>query len=571
MFRPALTLLALLALAACNFAPTQTPLPPSVTPVTVAPTDTEVAIQTASAQVEAILAHLTPLERVGQMFMVGFTAGEPDPAALVERTRAGGVVLFEQNVGTPQETAALVNRLQAAALEATGIPLLVATDQEGGVVAQLRRGFTYWPNAMAVAATGNLDIAERVGAGIAEELRAVGISMNLAPVVDVVDNPANTVIGVRSFGSNPGAVAAFGQATLRGFHSMGVIAVAEHFPGHGSVAQDSRTTRPVDARSRAEIDATLAPFAALIADGIDAVLLAHVVYPALSDDGLPATFSPTIATDLLRGQLGFQGVIVSDAPGMDAVLEQYSVEEAAQRAILAGADMLILSQNISAEQQAAAVQHVVTLVEAGEISPARIDASARRILSLKERYGLLAWEPIAPQGIAFHLSAHQTLSYEAAAYAVTLLRDQAGLLPLDPNRAVTVIYPLDFFGVPDIFRVYDPDVRAIGVTYAVSQAERSQALAAAEEGEQIVMLTLDVSRFPGQGELVRALPAGRTVVAAIRSPFDVLAFPGVNAYLLTYSGNDYALDALARVLYGQLGAQGRLPVEISGATLGNDR
>jgi beta-N-acetylhexosaminidase len=156
------------------------------------------------------------------------------------------------------------------------------------------------------------------------------------------------------------------------------------------------------------------------------------------------------------------------------------------------------------------------------------------------------------------------------AYAVTLLRDQGGLLPLDPNRAVTVIYPLDFFGVPDIFRVYDPDVRAIGVTYAVSPAERSQALAAAEEGEQIVMLTLDVSRFPGQGELVRALPAGQTVVAAIRSPFDVLAFPSVNTYLLTYSGNDYALDALARVLYGRLGAQGRLPVEIAGAAPGDD-
>jgi beta-N-acetylhexosaminidase len=549
---------------ACNLAPlpapTVTPPPP-----TAAPTSPPLPMPDYDRdRVETILAAMTPEEKVGQMFMLGYFDASPtlDIYQMVERGRPGGIVLFAHNVGNPEETATVTNRLQAIALETSNVPLLIATDQEGGIVSRLQEGFTAWPNVMALAATRDPALAEQVGAAIAEELHAVGINMDLAPVADVLTNPANTVIGVRSFGSVPQLVSTFSTAMMRGLHSGGLIATAKHFPGHGGTADDSHLLLPSDNRSRAELEESLTPFVALIDAGVDAVMTAHVVYPALSGDGQAATLSDEIVTGLLREELGFDGVILSDALSMGAVMEQYTLEQAVERAIRAGVDMLTFGRGVSPERQLAAIAYVVRLMQLGILDEARIDDSVRRILALKSRYGLLDWSPLDPAAVDFDLAAHQALSYEVAAYAVTLLHDRAGLLPLDADGVVTVVYPMTASGAPPAFRAYDPDVNLIGVSPGVAQADRDGVMAAAEAGGTVVVLTQDVYTNAGQAALVRGLPPERTVAVAIRSPYDLLAYPEVQTYLLTYSGGDQALSALARMLYGRVGAPGRIPVDL---------
>lgn len=568
---PSLARLALLwllagSLLACNLAISEGQAGPGATATLAAlpsPSPTPDHLQ---QQVEALLASLSLRDRVGQLFLLGYFDASPtlDIYAMARLGRPGGVVLFAHNVGDPATTAGVINRLQETAVGTVGVPLLIAADQEGGIVSRLNQGFTPWPNMMALAATGDLSLAERVGRAMAEEMRAVGVNMNLAPVVDVLSNPYNTVISVRSFGGVPGVVSAFGQAVLRGLHAGGVIGTAKHFPGHGGTLEDSHFELPTDPRPREELAQSIAPFAAMVQAGVDVVMTAHVVYPALSGDGLAATFSPAIVGDLLRGQLGFEGVILSDALSMGAVLGDYTLNEAVERAIRAGVDMVTFGRGVTPEQQLAAIDHIVALVQAGALDEARINESARRILALKARYGLLAWSPIDPAGVSFDLEGHQALSYEVAANAVTLLRDRGGLLPLDPAGRVTVVYPMEVDSAPAAFQTYDPDVNLIGISLQPTQADWDGALAAAAGGGTVVLLTLDAAHYSGQGDLARALPAERTVTVALRSPFDLLAYPAINTHLLTYASNGHALYALARVLYGQAGAPGLLPVDIPG-------
>ncbi len=558
-----LTVLLATALA-CNLTAPATP-PTATPPPTLPPTPTTAPTPAYDqGRVEAILAGMSLEERVGQMFMLGYYDPSPtlDLYQLAERGRPGGIVLFAHNVGNPAETAAVVNRLQATALETTGVPLLIATDQEGGIVSRLRQGFTAWPNMMALAATRDPSLAERVGAAMAEELRAVGINMDLAPVADVLANPSNAVISVRSFGSVPPLVAQFSAAMMRGLQAGGVITTAKHFPGHGGTTEDSHLQLPSDTRSRAELEADLLPFATLIADGVDAVMTAHVVYPSLSGDGQAATFSHAIVTGLLRREMGFEGVVLSDAMSMGAVLEQYPLEQAVERAITAGVDMLTFGRGVTPEQQLAAIAHTVRLVQLGILDEGRINESARHILALKSRYGVLDWSPVEPGTATFNLEAHQALSYEVSAYALTLLRDRGDLLPLDPDGPVTVVYPLNASGAPAAFRAFDPDVALVGISERVTQADWDGVMAAAEAGGTVVILTQDAWFDADLAALVRALPVERTVAVAIRSPYDLLAYPDIGTYLLTYSGHDQALSALARMLYGHVGAPGRIPVDL---------
>lgn len=562
--------LALLALSSltCNLSPPAIPAEtPQGSPGASTPTPRPTLAATSdydAARIENILAGMTPEDKVGQMFMLGyFDASELlDIYQMVERGRPGGIVLFGHNVGSPTATATMINRLQSSALETAGVPLLVAADQEGGIVLRLRRGFTAWPNVMALAATRDPDLATRVGEGIASEMAAVGFNMDLAPVTDVLSNPSNTVIGVRSFGSVPSIVSTFSTAMLHGLHAGGVIATAKHFPGHGGTNDDSHLVLPTDDRDRSELEADLLPFQTVIDAGVDAVMTAHMVYPALSGDGQAATFSYAIVTGLLREEMGFQGVILSDAMSMGAVLEQFPLEVAVERAIVAGVDMLTFGRGVSPEDQLAAISHVVRLVQLGILDEARIDESVRRILVLKSRYGLLDWLPVDVDALELDLEAHQALAYEVAAYAVTQLHDQAHLLPLDADSPVMVVYPTTASATGAAFRTYDPDVNLIGYSSDVSQDDWDRVLTAAAEAGTIVILTQDAITNENQAGLVRALPAARTVAVAIRSPYDILAYPDVQTYVLTYSGSDAALSTLARMLYGHVGALGRLPIDL---------
>lgn len=328
---------------------------------------------------------LTLAQKVGQLFLVGFEGMSvtPDLADWLRRFAWGGLILFGRNVESPAQLHTLVHTLQEVAQAHTASPLVIAVDQEGGRVARLKAPFTAFPSAAALGRLDSGQCASEVGSAIALELRAVGISMNMAPVLDVLTNPVNTVIGDRAYSHDPACVARLGSAFIRGTHAAGVLATGKHFPGHGDTALDSHVDRPVSTRSVSELEANeLLPFREAMHAEVDALMTAHVLYPAW-DSTYPATLSPRILTEVLRGQLGFQGVIVTDDLGMQAVSEAFPWDEIPLQALRAGADLLLICHNRQRQEQA--YLSVLQAVESGVLPELLVERAIARMRELQWR------------------------------------------------------------------------------------------------------------------------------------------------------------------------------------------
>jgi beta-N-acetylhexosaminidase len=318
---------------------------------------------------------------VGQLLSVGFD-GPTVPDELRARIAAGevgGVMLFRPNIVDPAQLAGLVSTLRGAA--PAGAPLLVSIDQEGGIVQRLRAPATVWPPMLAVGTAGDVARTTQVGRALGAELAAVGVGWNFAPVLDVHTNPANPVIGNRAFGTTPEAAATQALAFWRGLRAAGVLGCGKHYPGHGDTRTDSHLELPVVAHDLDRLRRIeLGPFAAAAAAGMEAFMTAHVLYPALDPD-LPATLSRRIATELLRGELGFRGVLVSDDLGMKAVADRYGIDDLAVRAIEAGCDHLLVRE--PADRQQAAFTAIVRAAESRADFRARVEEAAARVAALK--------------------------------------------------------------------------------------------------------------------------------------------------------------------------------------------
>ncbi|MBI3932029.1 MAG: beta-N-acetylhexosaminidase [Acidobacteria bacterium] len=319
--------------------------------------------------------------------MVGFTGLEPsaDVKHLLRTHAAGSVILFARNVDGPEQVADLVRELQSLARDAgQELPLLVAVDQEGGRVQRLRGPWTVWPPLRALGRLGSEETARRVGAALAAELTPCGIRWDLAPVVDVDTNPANPVIGDRSFGDDPDLVGRLGAALLGGLQEGGVAACAKHFPGHGDTSVDSHLDLPAVEHSRSRLeDVELRPFREAIEAGVATIMTAHVVVREL-DERLPATLSPGVVNGLLRREMKFEGVVVSDDLEMKAITRHWPAGEAAVAAAKAGCDVLPVCA--SADAQVEVAEALIRAAESGEMAWPDLDASEGRIRRLKERF-----------------------------------------------------------------------------------------------------------------------------------------------------------------------------------------
>jgi beta-N-acetylhexosaminidase len=346
--------------------------------------------------------------RCGQLISVGFE-GTTAPAELLARIAAsevGGVMLFRPNIVDPPQVASLVTALRAAA--PAEAPLLVSIDQEGGLVQRLRAPATVWPPMLAVGATGDAVRTTAVGRALGEELAAVGVGWNFAPVLDVHTNPANPVIGNRAFGTTPEAVAAQALAFWRGLRGAGLVGCGKHFPGHGDTRTDSHLDLPVVAHDLERLRRVeLAPFAAAARAGMEALMTAHVVYPALDPDR-PATLSRRIATELLRGELGFRGVLVSDDLGMKAVADRYPIEALAVGALEAGVDHLLIREPVA--RQRAAFEALVRAAEARSELRDRVAESATRVAALKAACRVGSPAPTAMLPSLLGTPAHRALA-----------------------------------------------------------------------------------------------------------------------------------------------------------------
>ncbi|HXK42066.1 MAG TPA: beta-N-acetylhexosaminidase [Anaerolineae bacterium] len=541
---------------------------PDSTPTAVPPPPyTPRPTSTAAPDIEALLAHMTLEEKLGQVMVIGFDGLEPETELLemIRTYHVGGVILFARNVDSPRQVAELTNALQRAALESGHPGLLISMDQEGGRVARLteNKGFTEFPGAMAIAATGDVENARRVAQALAAEMRAVGINTDFAPDLDVNNNPANPVIGIRSFGSDPARVAACGVAFLEGLQAEGVLAFGKHFPGHGDTGVDSHVELPLVPHDRARLEAVeFVPFKAAMAADVAGIMSAHVTFPAIdATPGLPATLSPKVLTGLLRDEMGYGGLLVTDSLEMGALAQSgYPVPLAAATALEAGADLLLFNRDHALHR--AAFEELRARVLDGRISETRLNEAVRRVLQAKARFGLLTPTLVdaTVADAACGTAEAKTLSRAVAAQAITLVR--AGTppaLPLTPDAKLLVVETPAADGLG----------RALNVPFIVvdeqpTREQRQSALSMARDGRPVILALADAARYPRQRELVEAFTetASPVIVVALRTPYDLAGMPEGPALLATYGLNPPLLEALLAVLRSEAEPQGQLPVEL---------
>jgi beta-N-acetylhexosaminidase len=526
-------------------------------PLSAAPPQNEPAVVTPADIASQTLANMSLEQKVGQVFMLGFegTGLNASNRALIHGLHLGGVTLFARNVDNAAQLSRLDVDLQTIA---DPLPLFISVDQEGGLVVRVTDGATIFPGNMAVGATGDPALARKVADASASELLAMGVNMDLAPVVDVNTNPLNPVIGVRSFGSDVARVSDFGVQTIQGLQSSGVSAVGKHFPGHGDTSVDSHRDLPVVPHSLDRLQSLeLLPFRAAMQAGVDGIMTAHLYLPGIEPQpDLPATLSKTVLTGLLREQLGYQGLILTDALDMDAIKKDRTAAEAAVQAFEAGADMLLIA-GITAEDRAHlgdGPPALLAAITSGRVSEARLDASVLRILEAKAKRGVLPGfvaPPSMPDASVLNSPEHRALALEVARKAVTLQRDSAGLLPLDASKRIAVIVA----DAPTRSDVQD-DQLASSLLDAVRRFAPSAVggpLDVAKNADVVVFGTYDLAQQSSQQALYRALvKIGTPVVGvALRGPYDADAAPEIGTFLTVYGDRPVHLQAAAEAVFGR--------------------
>lgn len=523
--------------------------------------------------IDKLLSQMSLEKKVGQLFQIGFYGTEvtPELREMILKYNVGGIIYFRRNIESLEQIAQVSNELHRLAQEKEdGIPLLISTDQEGGTVTRLT-GATHFPGNMALGATGEVELARQVGQAVARELLGAGINMNLAPVLDVNNNPANPIIGVRSYGEVPEKVAEFGAALIQGMQREGVVACGKHFPGHGDTDTDSHLDLPIirhDRKRLAEVE--LVPFKKAIATGLDSVMAAHIYFPAIEPrDGIPATLSPNVLTGLLRDELGFEGLIITDCMEMDAIVNTFGTVEGAIMTIEAGADMVLISHTLEKQQQA--IQSVIEAVQSGRISEERVDVSVRRILQLKEkRFGLVR-EQIADWR-QIDLAHGQHVADQIARKAVTLVKDEANLLPLDSTQKVMLME----FAMGQLGLVEDEgQVKSYIAQLLTKQGinpehyifpKKDTKLPELAGVDRVVICTYSATLDQSQAEVVKKVQALGIplIVLSLRNPYDLCLFPEVSTFLTTYDYSKANLCVASEILVGKYQAQGVLPVTLEG-------
>jgi beta-N-acetylhexosaminidase len=495
-------------------------------------------------------------ERIGRLFVVPangrfLNASSAEYRELVRHVRenhAGGVIWFLSSV---YEAAWLTARLQ----ELAKVPLLVSADLEAGLGMRFP-DVTFSPPAMAVAAAGDLALAEEQGRITAREALLVGIQQVLAPVVDVNVDPDNPVINARSYGEDPHEVARYATAFIRGVQSEGAIATAKHFPGHGDTHVDSHCTLPLLSVDRERLDRVeLVPFRAAIAAGVGSIMSGHLAVPSLDPTLVPASVSPAIVNGLLRRDLGYDGLVVTDAFNMGGLAEQFDAGEAAVRAIEAGNDQVLYSADPDA-----AIAAVRSAVLGGRLTRARIDESYERV----HRVARVCGAPFEELFRRVDAPEHVAVAEEIARKAITLVRDDAGLLPLRrPATAVVVSDWTEENQLVDAVRLLAPSV----VHTLDSRSHESDADAI--DGDVIVLL-LALRPRSGAGRIyvppaarrLAARGAKKIIAISFGSPYILRAIPEVSTYVCAYGIQPVLQRAAIRAIRGEAEMTGKLPVTL---------
>ena len=563
-------------------------------PLAVAATRPKVSKRTsdknASASVQQLMRSMSLRDKVAQLIIMPIYGEHANTRSaefrkyqhLIRDLHIGGVMVsVHSRNGTvqnadPYALAALLNRLQKMART----PLFVAADFERGASMRVNNT-TAWPYSMAFAAAKDLTAVSAEGADTARDARAMGVNWVFAPVADVNNNPDNPIINIRSFGENPAEVSSFVQAYIAGAHSdreNPLLVTAKHFPGHGDTTEDSHMALP---RLDADLDrmetVELQPFRAAIAAGVDAVMTAHLEVPALEPENIPATVSSKIITGVLRDQLGFNGLVVTDAMDMQGLASLFDTAEASARAIEAGADVLLMPKR--AED---AIRGVLAAVESGRISRKRLDESVARVLTAKVRLGLTRKKLVNLEGIADVVDSPESeeLAQSVADHAVTLVKYTKGTLPIRRDSNTCLIAMTEVRNGREGIRLIDEvkkrahDITITVLDPAMTEVDLKQVVEDASKCDLIVAAAYvsvnayrgNVALAGGYPDFLNALIAGKApvVLAALGNPYLLHSFPNVASYLTTFSPTAPSETALAKALFGEIAITGHLPVTISG-------
>ena len=560
----------------------------AVTPTT---SPTETTTETASPQVEKLLEDMPLKQKVTQMIMPDFRkwqeAGQESPQDLtkvnaevadaIDKYDFGGVILFAENVKETKQTLALTQDMQKAAIENKAnngkIPLLLAIDQEGGIVYRLGTG-TALPGNMAIGATNDPKLAKEAGQIIGRELSALGLNVDFAPVLDTNNNPQNPVIGLRSFSSDPNRVAYLGIPMMKGIQDYNVAVAAKHFPGHGDTAVDSHTGLPLVDKSLAELEKLeLLPFKKAMDEGVDLLMTAHIQYPQIEKDQVvsketgekiyvPATLSDDILTGLVRKKYGYKGVIVSDAMGMDAIAKNFGEVEAVKMAIKAGVDLVLMPTTLRSKADLSKidtiVNAVVDAVQTGDISEDRLNESVRRILTLKEKRGVLNFDPSARTAEkaeeAVGSSLNRDLERKIAAAAVTVVKNEDNTLPFKVQTGDHVLLLGAFENeVPGLNlgmrRLIADGVLPKDTSFVAKNFTKESTLDSLKEDLEKATHIVVISEIGYEGQLDKdfwrtKIPTEivnyantnhkKAAVLSISKPYDVANYPAAKAILAVY-------------------------------------
>lgn len=541
-----------------------------------------------------------PLERkIGQMFMGNICGGESVELArrLLDEFGFGGLQfsgIFERFVRGGDylpcgvdavkplaTTAAFLGDIHKASMDILGVPAIMGGDQEGGMSSSIfrRRNVSIMPHQMGIGASDDADLAYRCAKVTAREMRLLGLDMLYGPSLDVNTNPKNPEIGPRSFGDDPEACARFGEAVIRAYREENVIATAKHFPGRGHGQSNAHAELESIDVDRARLDAVeLLPFRRAIAAGVDSIMLAHTLFPAVEPDRVPASLSKRIVTDLLRGELGFDGLVIPDTLTMFAISKNFEVPRAAAMCLEAGADMIFMKVT---ELYGACIEAIKESVKAGRLTEERIDDSVRRILTLKRDRGLFERATPTPEEVnrVVGCDEHAATAREAARRAIVTIKNEGGTLPLkrDTTPSVLCVIPRDMNVVManDPTLSHDmlqrhlahrlPDVQTVLVDERPNTPQRFEAVGRSKNVDAVIFGIYSGGMSQEQETLLKEIVTlGKTVIVVIgASPYVANRVPAeVKAIVCGFSVGPYVMEALAGVLTGGMEAGGTMPVSL---------
>ena len=512
-------------------------------------------------------------DKAAQLVMIDLPEPElaPEHLAHLRRYAWNGVLLFAKNIRDRAQVCELIRQIN----ESISVDPLVAIDQEGGLVDRVRfADSVLTPGNMALAATGRPQLTRRAYAIMGENLRQLGFNLDFAPCVDVNNNPDNPIIGARSFGENAAQVALHTKAAVLGLRDSRVAANAKHFPGHGDCSQDSHIELPTNNASRERLEQVeLVPFRAAVEVEVESIMTAHITFPAFeSRPGLPATLSHATLTGLLREDMGYTGVVFTDSLAMQAISDNFGLEEATVLSIEAGADIIIACGSFS--DQVRSVQAIVAAVQSGRLTAERLERSVERILELKARY------PSSP-------SLEPNASYERQTedmrniieHSITLVKNNDAVLPLRAGEGKVLLLGPDLLPVTPLgesarsesLKPYLglPDEQVEEMTYPASPdgAVGGYFCTAAAAADKVVLLVYGRHRLSDSlrefaGRLLAANP--RLILVSLSSPYLLRDLPGALAYVVAYNYTHLSLEALGKALTGRIPVRGHLPVSIPG-------